>query len=221
MTGAVVRFVRIVGVLLFASLFLAGCQSAYYSTMEKFGVHKRDILVDRVEEARDSQREAKEQFSSALEQFSAVLGFQGGELEEKYDKLKAELDRSEERAAEVRDRVDRVEHVAEALFDEWKDELDQYSSASLRRSSQQKLDQTRRHYAKLKKAMRRAEAKIDPVLTPLRDQVLYLKHNLNARAIASLQAELGTIETDVAALIREMEASIREADAFISAMEAQ
>ena len=47
---------------LFIVLFSTNaCQKAYYSTMEKFGVHKRDIMVDRVGEARDSQEEAKEQ----------------------------------------------------------------------------------------------------------------------------------------------------------------
>jgi hypothetical protein len=55
-----------------AVMALAGCQSAYYKTMETFGYHKREILVDRVEDARDSQEEAKEQFQSALEKFSAV-----------------------------------------------------------------------------------------------------------------------------------------------------
>ena len=67
-------------------------------------------------------------------------------------------------------------------------------------------------------AMRRAEQKMAPVLTAFKDQVLYLKHNLNAQAIASLQSELSSIESDVVQLIREMEASIREADTFISAM---
>jgi hypothetical protein len=65
-------------------LALAGCQSTYYKTMETFGYHKREILVDRVEDARDSQEEAKEQFQSALEKFSAVVDFRGGELEDKY-----------------------------------------------------------------------------------------------------------------------------------------
>jgi hypothetical protein len=126
---------------------------------------------------------------------------------------------SEERAQDVRDRIDKVEDVAEALFDEWEDELDLYSSDSLRRSSAKKLKETRSHYQSLMTAMRRAEAKIEPVLTPLRDQVLYLKHNLNAQAIASLQSELGRVEGDVSALILEMEAAIREADAFISQLE--
>ena len=205
--------------LLFMSFLLVSCGSAQYAVMEKFGIHKREILVDRVEEARESQQEAKEQFASALEEFSAVLNFQGGTLEEKYKKLNAELQKSEEQAEKVRERIDKVENVAEALFDEWEDELKLYSSDNLRRSSASKLNETRSHYQRLMTAMHRAESRLEPVLTPLRDQVLYLKHNLNAQAIASLQGELGRVEGDVSSLIREMEAAIREADAFIMTLQ--
>ena len=69
--------------------------------------------------------------------------------------------------------------------------------------------------------MKHAESKIKPVLSAFRDQVLYLKHNLNARAIASLRSELVSVETDVAALIRDMETAINKADGFIQAMEAE
>ena len=199
-------------------LFSTGCQKAYYNTMEKFGVHKRDIMVDRVEDARDSQEEAKEQFQSALEQFSAVLNFKGGKLEDKYKTLQKEYDRSEAKADDVRNRIDAVEDVSEALFAEWKDELDQYTSASLRRDSERKMVQTRRQYEQLIKAMRKAETKIEPVLRAFRDQVLYLKHNLNAQAIASLQSELVGVESDIADLIHEMEKSIGEANSFIKTM---
>ena len=204
--------------LLFVLFFSGGCQKAYYSTMEKFGVHKRDIMVDRVEEARDSQQEAKEQFRSALEQFSTVLNFKGGRLEDKYKTLQAEYDKSKAKAEEVKERIDAVEDVSEALFDEWEDELDQYSNKSLRRDSEKKLDRTRRQYEQLIKAMRSAEAKIAPVLKAFHDQVLYLKHNLNAQAIASLQSELVAVESDIAVLIKEMEKSIGEADSFIKTM---
>jgi SMC interacting uncharacterized protein involved in chromosome segregation len=212
-------FRRLVLAVLLILPLLTACSSAQYAVMEKFGIHKREILVDRVEDARDSQEEAKQQFASALEEFSAVLNFQGGTLEEKYKQLNAELETSEEHARDVSERIDEVEDVAEALFDEWEDELKLYSSDSLRRSSAGKLKQTRNRYQSLMKAMRRAEARIEPVLTPLRDQVLYLKHNLNAQAIASLQSELGRVEGDVSSLIREMEAAIREADAFIVSLE--
>lgn len=196
----------------------AGCQGAYYGTMEKFGVHKRDIMMDRVESARDSQAEAKEQFQSALEKFSSVLSFKGGTLEEKYKTLQAEADLSEKKAENVHDRINKVEEVSEALFVEWQGELAQYSNAELRRDSEKKLNKTKKQYSQLIVAMRKAEKKMAPVLTAFKDQVLYLKHNLNAKAIASLQHELVAVEDDIAALIKDMEASIKEADSFINTM---
>jgi hypothetical protein len=211
---AVIGFLSVILML----LLTVGCQKAYYNTMEKFGVHKRDIMVDRVEEARDSQEDAKEQFQSALEQFTTVLDFKGGKLEDKYKTLQAEYDKSEAKAADVTKRIDAVEDVSEALFDEWENELDQYTNSSLRRDSERKMVQTRRQYEQLIKAMRKAEAKINPVLRAFHDQVLYLKHNLNAQAIASLQSELVTVEDDIADLVQEMEKSIGEANSFIKTM---
>jgi len=202
-----------------ALVCLTGCESAYYATMEKFGHHKRDILVDRLESAKTAQEEAKEQFHSALEKFSSVLQFDGGDLEDKYEQLKLEYDKSNARAEAVRERIAAVEDVAEDLFAEWQSELAEYSSPNLRRSSERRLKQTRHKYSHLIDTMKRAEQKINPVLRTFNDQVLFLKHNLNARAISSLQSELGVIESEVAALIREMEIAIDEASAFINALE--
>jgi len=201
------------------SLFaLCGCQDIYYGTMETFGQHKRDLLVNRVEDARDSQQDVKEQFQSALEKFSAVVNFSGGELKEKYTSLKDELERSESKTKAVRKNIRDVEDVSNALFEEWESELSQYANDKLRSASKSKLEQTRRRYAQLIGTMKRAEAKIEPVLSVFRDQVLFLKHNLNAQAIASLQDELVSVEADIASLIKEMDTSIAEADAFIKAM---
>ena len=197
---------------------LVGCRSAYYNAMEKFGYHKRDILVSRVEQARDAQEDTKEQFQSALERFQSVVRVDGGELESQYKKLNSELQRSEDKAGQVRQHIADVEQVAADLFTEWGKELDAYSNASLRRTSEQKLSETQLRYDRLILAMKRAEAKIEPVLAAFRDQVLFLKHNLNAQAIAAIQHEVRTVENEIAALIREMETSITAADAFIQAM---
>ena len=58
-----------------------------------------------------------------------------------------------------------------------------------------------------------------PVLALFHDQVLFLKHNLNARAISSLDRERVRIEGDVNRLIAEMQAAIDEAEAFIQALQ--
>lgn len=218
MLKGIPRFQSSLILMISVSIILMGCSTAYYGTMEKLGYHKRDIMVSRVESARDAQEEAKEQFKSALEQFSSVLKVDGGDLEDKYAQLKAAYDKSAARADAVQERIEEVEDVSEALFDEWQTELDQYTSDSLRRSSARKLRQTKQQYAQLIGAMKRAEKKMAPVLRAFNDQVLFLKHNLNARAIASLQTELASVEAEVNSLIRDMEASIKEADVFINAM---
>ncbi len=201
-----------------ACVALSGCQSAYYGAWEKLGVEKRDILVDRVENAKESQEEAQEQFTDALEEFSALINFNGGELEDVYDELNGEFQDSQAAAADVTARIDKVESVAEALFSEWEDELEKYDSDKLRRSSAEKLRATRRQYETMIKAMRKAESRMEPVLTALQDNVLYLKHNLNASAVGALEGELKTIQQDVSRLINEMKASVAESDAFIRTM---
>lgn len=213
-----VRTSQVVLILCLMLIWMSGCQTAYYGAMEKLGYHKRDLLVSDVEKARDSQQEAKEQFQSAFERFSSVLNFKGGELQEKYETLKAEYERSESKAQAVHDRIASVEDVSEALFEEWENELSQYSNANLRRASQKKLDRTSKQYSQLIKAMKRAEKKMGPVIAAFKDQVLFLKHNLNAQAIASLKQELVSVESDISSLIKDMETSIKEADSFISAM---
>ena len=200
------------------SFLLLSCATTYYKTMETIGFHKRDILVERVEEARDSQEEAGEQFQSALKSFQEVVDFEGGELERRYNQLNTEYERSEAKAREVSKRIASVESVAEDLFDEWDRELTEYSDAGLRRSSEKMLKQTREKYLDLIDAMKRAEAKMPPVLARLNDQVLFLKHNLNAQAIGSLQGVAKKMEFDVEDLLRELERSIAEANEFIKGM---
>ncbi len=199
----------------FLGLLLAGCESTYYNAMEKVGVHKREILIDRIEETQEAQLDAQEQFKDALEQFRAVVNFDGGELEDLYDRINSEYEDSVSSAETIRDRVDKVESVAEALFEEWQDELAQYSSANLRRDSQQKLQSTQRQYKQLISAMHKAEKSIEPVLATLKDNVLYLKHNLNARAINSLKSEYKTIDAEVQVLLSNMQKAINESNTFI------
>ncbi|MEZ5560292.1 MAG: DUF2959 domain-containing protein [Pseudomonadales bacterium] len=200
-------------------LLLAGCESAYYGAMEKVGVHKRDILVDRVENAMEAQEDAKQEFKDALEQFSSVVDVPPSKLKSTYESLSDAFEDAEDKAQEVTDRIDAVESVSEALFDEWREEIGQISDRGLRSASTRQLQASERQYGELIKAMRRAESRMEPVLKTFRDYVLYLKHNLNAQAIASLKSELSGIESDVAALIREMEISIDRAKAFVADME--
>ena len=206
-------------VLAAAATAALGCDSLYYKAMQKIGKEKRDILVKRVKDARASQDEAQKEFKTAIERFRQIVQFDGGSLEEKYKKLNDELQRSEDRSNEVKGRIDAVRNVAKDLFDEWNGELKKYSDPALRQESERELRDTRRRTEALVASMARAHARVEPVLKPLRDRVLFLKHNLNARALGSLTKELDTVRTGVDELVVDMQRSIAEADAFIASME--
>lgn len=205
--------------LLVMPLGLSACDKAYLATMEKIGYAKRDILSTRVKSARDAQEDAKKEIQTTLEQFGKVVSYEGGDLEATYKKLNGELESSEDSAEAVRKKISDVESVADSLFTEWEQELGQYSSADLRRKSQAKLTQTKSRYREMLAAMKRAEQRIEPVLKPLRDQVLYLKHNLNARALSAIKGELVKVDAQVDQLVKDMNRSIAEADKFIQSME--
>ena len=57
-----------------------------------------------------------------------------------------------------------------------------------------------------------------PVLTAFHDQVLFLKHNLNARAIGSLKGTAASINTDVTAVMKSIDSSMQEADKLIASL---
>ena len=126
-----------------------------------------------------------------------------------------QFDFCEMRSEVVGNRIRAIEEVSEALFQEWEGELKEYTNRSLRAQSRQQLKLSRQHYTRLIKAMHKAEQKIQPVLGAFRDQVLFLKHNLNANAIAALQQEFSEIALDISQLIQAMEQSILEANHFV------
>ncbi|QOV91280.1 DUF2959 domain-containing protein [Humisphaera borealis] len=205
-------------IMLLGSLF-TGCKSASNAFWEKMGYEKRELLVSDVKKARDEQNKAKEEIKTTMERFKEVTNFQGGELETKYNKLKSAYDDASSRAGKVSGRIKDVEKTAGDLFKEWETELGQYTDAQLRAQSKQKLDSTRAQYSQLVGVMKQAESKMTPVLQAFNNQVLYLKHNLNAAAISSLQGTAASIDSDVTKLIAEMEASIKEANDFIKTIE--
>ncbi|MEA9978514.1 MULTISPECIES: DUF2959 domain-containing protein [unclassified Pseudomonas] len=194
---------------------LSGCQSAYFAAMDKAGIPKRQMLAGRIEDAREAQKDTSKHLSSALESYRRVVHFDGGDLEKRYDVLNDDYQASVKSADAIHQRIDSVENVANALFDEWNAELDQYTRQDLRAASAKELDRTQTEYRTLLATMKTAESLIPPVLNVLHDQVLFLKHNLNAQAIGVLKDESGTVQNNVYQLLKDMQRSIDSSDAFL------
>jgi hypothetical protein len=208
----------LLGALAVVALLGAGCRSTYYATYEKFGVYKRDLLKKSVVAARNDQQKAQEQFKDAMTRLKEITGFSGGELEKRYGSLKSEYDECVAKAGAVRKRIREVETVSSDLFAEWEKEIQQIGTPSLREASKEQLKATRQRYEEMHTALQSAEQSMEPVLKQFNDYVLFLKHNLNAQAIASLRAESASIQNEISRLIDQMNRSIARADEFIKAM---
>lgn len=202
----------------FLAAILVSCSGVYYKMMEEIGYEKRDLLKSAVKAARNEQKEAGEEFQDALAQLKAMSGFDGGKLEAGYNKFKAEHEDCESKAASVRSRIKNMDKVAADLFREWESEIAQFTNPSLASDSRQKLADTRSRYAQVSSALHSSEASMEPVLRQFRDQVLYLKHNLNAAAIGSLRGTADAIQGDLQQLLARMNASIAEADRFVKSL---
>jgi len=141
-----------------------------------------------------------------------------GDLERMYDKLKNSYAGCEAQADDVHKRIENMEGVARSMFAEWEKEINQYSNPTLAEKSRSQLQQTQERYAQLSKFVRDSESSMKPVLSQLKDQVLFLKHNLNAAAIGSLKGEATSIQSQIQDLIARMNSSIEEADRFIKTL---
>ncbi len=202
-------------------LSLSGCSQLYYSSMKKLGKEKRDILVNRILDGKKAQEQAAEQFKTALEAFVEVTKFDGGELEKSYKKLNKELERAEDRAKKVSDQIESIDKVARDLFKEWEKEIGEMSNGRLKTESNKLLSDSRSRHEQLIRQMQASEKKMQPVLTAFRDQVLFLKHNLNSKAIGSLKKSAIEIDNEVSSLIKEIEKSNEQADKTIAGLNAE
>lgn len=205
-------------VILSVLIFFSGCSTVYYSTMETFGKHKRDLLKDNVEALRDNQIKASDEFKDALTSLQELTNYDGGHLQDIYEEIKDDYEECRSRADAIKNRIRKIDTIAHDLFNEWEDEIGTMSNAGFKRKSQRKLNAARKKFRKFHTAMIRSEKTMEPVLTALHDHVIFLKHNLNAQTISGIRTEVGSIEADVKSLIHDMKVSIAEANAFINTL---
>lgn len=204
-------------------LCFTGCNKLYYATWEALGKQKRDLLREQVEDLTQDQEDVNQEFSDALSKLRSLYGSPPSglaqaydQLKKDYDQLKKDYDQAKSKSEALSNRIDKVVTIAQDLFSEWEDEISKLKTPKYREDSRRKLKVTRQKFAKLEASMRKAEKDIPPVLASLEEQVIYLKHNLNAQALGNVQGEVKAIEGDLKTLSLSIHKSISESQNFIT-----
>lgn len=208
----------IAGILLLVPL--TSCTSVYYAAMHKIGKDKRDILVNRIAEAKTDEESTGRQLKTTLEAFQQLTGEEDSKLQHAYDRLNTEFEKAQGRANALDAKIDSIQQVGSDLFVEWRKEIAQIQDPALKSRSRVLLQTAQVKQADYLRGMRKTTARIKPVLQSFQDQVLFLKHNLNARAVGSLKQTSSQMNSQVADLIMSIEGSKTEADQLISTLTA-
>ena len=202
------------------ALLLSGCHSTYYKAMSTLGKEKRDILVSRIKDAKKDQDQTKQKLQTTMESFQALTGFKGGSLEKSYKRLNSDYESAASQAGKLHDKIQSIDQVSNDLFKEWQGEINAMDNGKLKSQDSVMLRNAKVRQATYMRAMHQTEDQIAPVLKTFHDQVLFLKHNLNARAIGSLKNTSAGLQSDVAGLVQSIDASSQEADKLISSLAA-
>ncbi len=205
--------------LILIAITLQGCSQMYYSTWEMLGKQKRDLLRDNVENLADDQKEVHEEVADALTRLRSLYGSPNDKLVSVYDDLRSDYDDAKSKAEALHARVEKVDEIANDLFEEWNDEISKLRTPKYKADSRSKLNQTKDRYSKLHASMLKSERSLKPVLAALEEQVIYLKHNLNAQALGSIKNEVNAIESEIKTLSTSLQASIEQSKAFIGTLE--
>lgn len=202
----------------FSLMMVVSCSTVYYNVWEALGKEKRDLLKSNVLKVKEDQDEVQEEFRDTLEKVRSKYKLNGGNLEKIYDQLNGDYEDAKAKSDTLTKRINKVEEIAEDLFEEWEQEAKQITNTTYRRDSLNKRRATMRKFKGMHRAMRRVESSLQPVLTKLKDQVLYLKHNLNAQAIGAFKVEFEKIAREINSLSGQIKKSSRAADDFIANM---
>ena len=203
---------------LFALTALTSCQAMYFTTMEKFGVEKRDILLERVEDAHDALKVAEVRFDASLTTFREIVKGEESTLTANFERFSDAYDKAESAAADFHERVADVQVVANLMFEEWKRESGEILDNELRRASRENYTKATTRYERTLRGFRRVEARMDPMLTKFRDHVLYLKLNLHPAALGTLRDNEGDIIAAMEELEDLMEKALSDGGELIDSM---
>ena len=195
---------------------LTSCSTLYYNTWELLGKEKRDVLKMNMEDVDDQQKDVEEKVSDTLALIRKNYNFKEGKLEATYDRMKEDYEDAKSLADDYSEQVQKTIDIADDLFDEWEDEAKELSNANYRTTSLKQLRQTKASFKRSEKSMRRVENSLNKLLKSYNDQVVYLKHSLNAKAVGNLKAELSEIKRNIEILSSRIEKSKQQNLEFLN-----
>lgn len=206
-------------ILLLSLLLTSSCSTVYYNFWETLGKEKRDLLKSKLNDVNNAQEDVEEQYVDNLERIRKEYNFNEGELEKTYDKITDDYEDTNEKQKELSERINKANNIATDLFEEWKNEAYQLQNKNYKRKSLQKLAITKKKYSRTYTTIKKIEKDLNKILRKFKDQVIFIKHNLNAKVIGNLKSEFNDIKIDIKKQIKNIKRSKNQTELFIKELD--
>ena len=133
--------------------------------------------------------ETKVQIGKTLAVYNS-LGDEGKDRRKLYKNLMKEMDNCDKRVEGVRKRTAEMNGAASMYFEERGKSVESIGSEDLRARGQARLEESKAEYAHILELGQAAGGDYQGFMAKLRDQVLFLGHDLNPDALASLDDDV-------------------------------
>jgi len=180
----------------------------------------QQALVDSVRSAAVETEESQEDYGSALNLFQRLTAPQAVEIETLNEDFDEALEECQQRADDLAERLESVRTEADTLFQSWTQDLEHFSGDALRKKSEAMMVETQARAQRVITSLESVRASMTPVLLKLQDYSLFFRHNLNARAIATLEDTYKGFDSEFTALNQELEQARAEMATFLAGFEA-
>jgi len=185
------------------------------------GVKQAENLVKKTEASAKAITEAREQIKTTLDGYNALIEGNVEDTKKAYGNLQKEMDRSDDRAEDVGKRIDEMNVEADKYFADWTRSLDGISSPDLRARSEERMKDARSRYDQILATTGKAGDMFASFIQNLRDQVTYLGHDLNPRALASLEGDATKLNTAAESFFGKIDSAIDEATSYAASLRPQ
>jgi len=172
-------------------------------------------LSRNLESTRDAQKTATDELVASIEAIKAKTGT-GADPGQSYDIARRALATCESRVRAAHNRIRVVETNGQDFFHQWSKENTEYEDRDLKESSRQNRVKLKASFESVIHDMWKADDACRPVLTAIRDQMLFLKHHRNAPAVPERPPGSSDPALPAEALAKQTELAGRRAEEFVA-----
>jgi hypothetical protein len=140
----------------------------------------------------------QQNIDAAVTNLQSLTSQEAMDLRSSYERLSTAVNTLDAQVADLTDQAQVIKARGNAYVKDWEQELGSYQSSAIRLRSAERLNQVTEDFRKISQQFEATGQSLRLLLANLKDVRLYLKTDLTAAGVASIQEQLGGVTNEAA-----------------------